>query len=260
MYQENRRGDLILSLERLQIPYIITDIHHYEIDAIIKDEKQPIIVNGSIRLAKIAQKRNWNPGSFLNENFSYDVWFHHYNNFLLNKDAIFCTIADAKIHQEEFFIRPILDDKSFDGKVFQKKEFLKFQQNCLQGLPGMPKPETKILICKTQKKIGQEHRHYIVDGKIITSSRYKLSGQPNFQEGADDYILDFVQNIINKWQPAKAFVLDTFISSENIGIIEVGGICYAGLYQANIMKLVYALDNISLEPISNTKLEIQNKY
>ncbi len=54
MYQKNHRGALILlALERLKIPYIFTNVNHYEIDSIIVDEKQPIIVNGSIRLAKI---------------------------------------------------------------------------------------------------------------------------------------------------------------------------------------------------------------
>lgn len=244
LYSENRRNDLRNVLQRLDIDFISVNVNK---NIIISEkpinENQPIITNGSIMLSNIAKERDWKPGSFLNDNFSYDIWATHYQNFILNKDAIISSLADAKVFRDNIFVRPILDNKSFNGKVFTKEEFLQFQQDSINLKHGFPKPDIQILV-STPKKIGQEHRHYIVDGKVITSSRYKLSGQPNFSEGADEMIIDTVEKAIKFWQPARAFVLDTYISGEEVGIVEIGCICHAGLYKADLMKLVNALDSM----------------
>ena len=184
-------------------------------------------------------------GGLFNENFSYEIWSGFYRDLLLNKDAVFSTLAKASAQEAQVFVRPVADTKAFNGRVFNREEFLQFQQDCQAGKIGMPKPETPIIMAPV-KKPGQEHRHYIVDGEVITSSRYKLAGQPNFREGADQAVLDVVKQAISRWQPARAFVLDTYISGDEIGIVEIGGICHAGLYEADLIKLVNALD--SMEP------------
>ena len=141
---------------------------------------------------------------------------------------------------------PILDNKTFNGRLFTRAEFFKFQQDSINEKSGIPKPSTQILI-SPPKNIGQEHRHYIVDGEIVTSSRYKLAGQPNFSEGCDEAVLAVVKSAINIWTPSRAFVLDTYIAGDEIGVVEIGCICHAGFYEANIMKLVNALDSMSIE-------------
>lgn len=244
LYHDNRRGELKNTLERLDIPFISIKVSNNKIfsNEFINEEKL-IITNGSVMLSHIAKEKGWQPGSFLNDNFSYDIWAVHYQNFLLNKNAVISSLENAKIFSDNIFVRPILDNKSFNGKVFTKEEFLKFQQNSINLKQGFPKPETQILI-STPKKIGQEHRHYIVDGKVITSSRYKLSGQPNFSEGADNIVIETVEEAIKSWQPARAFVLDTYIAGNEVGIVEIGCICHAGLYEADLMKIVNALDSM----------------
>lgn len=250
LYNENRRGDLINSLIRLNIDFLEVNVSQNNIDVEIPiDNNLPIITNGSIMFSNIAKERNWKPGSFLNENFSYSVWSKYYNDLLLNRNAIVSTIKDSKIFSDTVFVRPILDNKTFNGKVFTKEEFLKFQNDSINLVPGLPNPKIEILT-SPQKNIGQEHRHYIVDGKVITSSRYKLAGTPNFSEGADQSVINVVNQAISIWQPSRAFVLDTYISGNEIGIVEIGCICHAGLYQCDLMKLVHSLDNMKL---NNTK-------
>lgn len=46
------------------------------------------------------------------------------------------------------------------------------------------------------------------------------------------------------WQPARAYVLDTYIAGDEIGIVEIGGICHAGFYEADVQKVVMALDGM----------------
>lgn len=247
LFLTNKKEDLPYALERLGIAFIMVDVKNNTIyPDVAQSNNLPIITNGSIMLSNIARSRGWSPGSFFNENFSYDVWANHYKDLLLNKNAQICTLAQATITQESIFARPILDNKTFNGRVFTRDEFLQFQSKSIALVPGVAKPETKILISKT-KRIGQEHRHYIVDGKVVTSSRYKLAGLPNFSEGCDDVVLEVVYKALKRWQPSRAFVMDTYISGDEIGIVEIGCICHAGGYKANVMALVDALDNMPLK-------------
>ena len=206
---DNKRGELLHALNRLSIPFIIVTVKNNTITPNIPlDNNLPIITNGSIMLSNIANNQNWYPGSLFNTNFSYHIWADYYKNFILNKNATITTLKEAQIFSDKVFVRPILDTKSFNGKVFTKEEFLSFQVNSINGKAGIS-PDIEILLSQPQT-IGQEHRHYIVNGEIVTSSRYKLSGQPNFSEGADPAVIEVVIEAIKTWVPARAFVLDTF--------------------------------------------------
>lgn len=191
----------------------------------------------------IAHNNNWHPGSLFNSNFSYHIWAEYYKDFILNKNATITTLKEAQVSSDKVFVRPILDTKSFNGRVFTREEFLEFQNDSINSKQGTPNSDIQILLSQPQT-IGQEHRHYIVDGEIVTSSRYKLAGQPNFSEDADPAVIKLVNKAMKTWVPARAFVLDTYISGDDIGIVEIGCICHAGLYDIDIMKLVSALDNM----------------
>lgn len=238
MFQENRRDDLIETLDRFDIPYQLVKINDaYEVEPAVHYDGA-IITNGSILLSKIAVKNGWNPGSLFNENFTYEVWYHHFKPFLLNRDAVFTTIADAAPRLEKLFVRPLKDDKQFSGRVMTLEEF-----NEWRARTNIPH-ETQILYSPV-KQIGQEHRHYIVNEEVISSSRYKLNGQANYTNNVDEYIIDFAKRMAAIWQPAKAFVLDTCIAGNEIGIVEMGCICHAGLYQSDVQKVVMALDTMA---------------
>jgi hypothetical protein len=255
IYARNQQYNIFDALTRLDIPFIKVAVNNNKIEPDIPaDNTTPIITNGSIMLSNIAKAKGWEPGSLFNNNFSYKVWSEHYKDLLINKNAVVSTLKDAVVHSDKIFARPVLDNKSFNGKVFTKEEFLKFQKNSINSEKGSPKPDIEILI-STPKSIGQEHRHYIVDGEIITSSRYKFAGQPNFKEGADEAVIDVVNKAIKIWQPARAFVLDTYIAGDEIGIVEIGCICHAGIYDADLIKLVSALDSMELnKELDNDKI------
>jgi len=242
LFFENNRKEIIDVFEKLDIKYTFVEIvpfSHELIPEIYNDTN--IITNGSILLSKIAKERDWNPGGFLNNNFNYEVWFPYFQKYLLNKNAIFTDVKDAFPEYADIFVRPILDDKSFDGIVFNNKEFYDWKEEILLGKNNFVTPETKILYDKA-KNIGQEHRHFIVDKKVITSSRYKLGGFLNQSENVDQYIIDFAENMSKIYSPARAFVLDTYINEDEIGIVELGCICNAGFYKADVQKIIMALE------------------
>jgi hypothetical protein len=246
---ENRRGSLPECLERLGIDYVEVEVSGNRIEPDVNPRPgEAVICNGSVMLSNIARAKGWLPGSFLNENYDFGAWgkMEAYGQWALNKDARVCLLKDARVAGERVFARPVLDNKSFNGRVFERAEFEAFQKACMEGKPGHASPEIEILTA-APKAIGQEHRHYIVDGVVVSSSRYKFAGTPNFAEGADESVLAVAREAIARWTPARAFVMDTYVAGDDVGIVEIGGICHAGVYEADIMKIACALDSMPLD-------------
>jgi|SRR5579859_1737563 len=245
LFQENGREVLLDILEKMGIPFQVVKIVPFSHELIPEvTATNPIITNGSVMLSKIARERGWEPGGYLNDNFDYRVWFPHLKPYLLNSDAVFCTAAHAfpDPRWSDVFIRPQLDNKSFNGQVMTMEEFIIWKAGILVGDNEQVKPDTEI-IYTTPKKVGQEHRHFIVDGKVVTSSRYKLNGRSNQQAGADDYIVDFANRMAGIFSPARAFVLDTYVTGDELGIVELGCAANAGFYKCDVQKLVMALED-----------------
>lgn len=248
VHASNARFGLPEALSRLGISFALAEVAGGAIQSPLEiPDGQPVITNGSVMLSRVALERGWEPGSFLNDNFSYKAWSKPYREWLLNRGAAVSALKDARPIGDRFFARPVLDDKTFNGRVFEREEFERFQRASIEGDRWAPRPETQIVMAPA-KRIGQEHRHYIVDGEIITSSRYKFAGQPNFREGADDAVLELVARAVERWAPARAFVMDTYIAGDEIGIVELGCVCHAGVYEADLMKLAAALDAMPFDP------------
>ena len=98
------------------------------------------------------------------------------------------------------------------------------------------------IIWSSVKITGQEHRHFIVDGKVISSSRYKLNGKPNYSSQVDQFIIDFANKMCSIWTPSRMFVLDTYVTGDEIGIVELGCFGHAGFYETDIQKIVHAVN------------------
>lgn len=246
LYNDNRRGDLVAALDRLGIERRFVRLSESKELPDFPEHSGGIVVNGSVMLSRLAAEKGWRPGSFLNANFDAQVWSSRYGASCLNFGALQSPLAEASMPWERAFVRPALDDKSFSGKVMERSEFEALKAASLAGDPKVPKPQVRVLMARP-KRIGQEHRHYVVDGEPVSSSRYKLGPTPNFSEGADEAVLDFVRKKAAEWAPARAFVMDTYISGDEVGVVEVGCICHAGLYAADVMKIVAALDSMDFE-------------
>ena len=112
LFQQNERTILLDTLSRFNIRHQVVSVTGESELVPDIDHNGSIITNGSIMLSNIANKRGWTPGSFFNENFSYEVWHPHFREYLLNRDAIFTTVADADPKLAAFFIRVCLGTMS----------------------------------------------------------------------------------------------------------------------------------------------------
>ena len=238
LYHEIGFIGLMDTLERFEIPHAtveITETKNIEPDI---NPEGLVMVCGAIAMSKIAARKGWHPGSFLNENFHFDKWREHYGDHLLNNDAIVSQLKDVKFWWPKFFLRPCEDTKSFTGRLFTWEDFESWRTK-FQG-----KDDFHVSM-SSPKDIFREYRFFVVDGELITWSQYKLGNTVTWHlSDVDDDIKEFAKNMVKLWEPARAFVIDIALTREGCKIVELNNINSAGFYAADIPKLVMALDSM----------------
>ena len=238
------------------IPYDFDTSHGTALDTIpepVIPTDQPIFVSGSYTLAKIANQRGWKPGAYL-EGLRYDEYASHWRpEWLLNPNAIITTMRDAAFPKgwKAAFIKPVEDSKAFSGRVFGRKAFEGWQREVVKlgdasFIPGfgIVTGETEIILSKPVK-IYTETRLWVVDGRIATASGYKVGDRVTYSDLVDQDILDFGDECIKAWVPNRAFVLDIARTEGGLRIVEVNNLNSAGLYAADVGKLVGAVEGLT---------------
>lgn len=207
------------------------------------DISKPIMVMGSYSLAKTAQSRGWKPGAFL-RNLSYDVWSQAWaSNLLLNPKAIICKMADAEPKAEKIFVRPVEDSKSFAGKVFSREEFVDWRDTIVKMTDAdILNKDTEIII-STPVKIYNETRCFVVNGKIVTASKYKVGNTVMMSDDVDPLVIEFATECIKAWQPDAAFVIDIADTPKGYKIVEVNNFNSSGFYACDTAKIIDAVEN-----------------
>jgi len=221
----------------------VKDAKHIEIET-----DKDIYVNGTFTLLKIAQERKW-AGVFINDNFDYNVWSKSFGlEHMLNSDVKVGMVKDmlsvCADDWDEVFVRPVLDTKSLTGTVMSIDKFKAWQYAIEDVVPTNYSPlhrETEILVAPV-KKIYKEFRMFIVDGEYITGTQYKCGLDVRYSPIVDDGVIEYVKNMIQIWTPAKAFVLDIASTPYGYKVIEINNINTAGFYDANVGKLIEAIE------------------
>jgi len=264
LWKEEGFTSLINALRRFNCPYEVVRVVPFTNRLIPVDYDQsienlddipepkiptdgPIMVCGSVTLAKIAKKRGWTPGSFLNENFDYSKWRENYGANLLNFDSTVTRFDEILFPEANpLFIRPCHDTKAFSGKVFERDYFVKWQQDVLdlQTPDSILRGDTLVAVAPL-KQIYQEFRFFVVDKVLVTQSQYKLGNRIIHNANVDPDIIDYAQQMVDLWQPARAFVIDIALTSEGMRIVEINNLNSAGFYACDVMKIVAAIENMS---------------
>ena len=196
-----------------------------------------VYVCGAVKLAKIARERGWSPGTFLNENFRFDLWLDELGSELLNADFTTGTLADVKVgHHARFFIRPLEDSKAFDGVVIDAEMLNDWRRDPvkrhLQALDVMVSPV---------KSIYREYRLFIVNHKVVTGSVYLIGGRAEISPDVEDYVLDYARAVIQRWTPAESCVMDIGLTEQGLKVIEFNNINSSGFYASDVAKYVEAI-------------------
>lgn len=216
-----------------------------DIPELVLDVNGPVMVYGSYTLALISKKRDWTPGAFVNDHFTHEVWTTGWGaKHLLNGDAVVCrldALGDAMGSREQVFLRPVEDTKSFSGMVLSHDEALWWAEKAIAADGPMLNSATDIVVAPT-RAILAEYRLFVVDGRVVTSSLYKMGARVITDAYTPESVLAFAKRCIDQWVPDRAFVLDIAETHDGLKIIEVNNINSAGVYAANISRLIQEID------------------
>jgi hypothetical protein len=208
-------------------------------------ETEHIITLGSYTLAQIATRRGWTPGAWI-DNLSYDRWGAELPaEWLLNPSALICKLSEVSLAKDAF-IRPVLDSKSFSGKVFSTEDWHDFTKPLLSlSSSNYPLHAATEVIVSDPVEIWTETRCFVVGGQVVSASFYKRGCRVIYEECTDSDIMSFANQVIEHWQPSAAYVLDIAQTPGGFKVIEYNCINAAGFYATNVPLIIAKLTQLA---------------
>lgn len=249
LFHETGLEELLTCLRRQDVSFSIVKVVPFSHE-LIPDIQPPglVLAFGATSLSGIARVRGWCPGTFLNDNHDFRVWGQHYQDVLLNSDATVCRFGEVNPPLETFFIRPCDDGKQFAGALMQRSEFLLWQRKVIDLHETYTSLDADTMVMwSSPRDIYQEIRFFIIDARIVTASLYKRGNRVVYASEVDQAAWDFVAHLIQRWCPARGFVLDIALTENGYCVVEVNCLNSAGLYAANVGKLVAAIEAMTFE-------------
>jgi hypothetical protein len=247
VFAEDHWQILVDTLRRMGLDYEVVRYIPFEHQVEHVTPRKDIWVWGALNMAHICSKYGWKPGSMYNANHDFEVYGPKFGlENMLNGDAHFMNIEEeVPSHMEYFFARPTGDTKSIKSQVYSAKgwkDLVELSNSKHSDSPQSPKGARVML--SSPKDTQQEVRCWVVNGKVVTASRYKLGFRVNKQNyDNESMFVDFAQSMVDKYQPAEAFVIDVCLSENLLKVVEVNCINCSGFYHANMPKLVEAIEN-----------------
>lgn len=249
---------IILALEKCHVDYLLVRVNKDNTLTVLeKESKLPldnsdmilqefilnkhVMVYGSKTFAKIANEMNLNPGSFMNENFEFEVFQNALGNELLNSEFIVGELSNLETIAETFFIRPTGNTKLFTGMAITKEDFLEWKER--ERVEDSPYVGETLMISPIQE-INVEYRFFIVNQEIITGSSYKIGESIDTSRKPTKELLSYTKKMVDLFPLAKAFVIDIAETNNGFKVIEYNNINTSGLYGCDEVELVRAINDL----------------
>ena len=245
LFREEGHDKLIKTFERFDISYELVRVFPFIEEVEFETRRKDVFVFGSLKLARLSKQYNWEPGALVTPNHDYEVYSKYYKENLLNYDSRVVKFGDDfEWLYDQHFIRPCLDSKVFTGKVFDKEEWLEYRDRMFINGETTSLTKDTLIQVASPKKLTQEVRCWVVNGKIITQSTYRRGSFMVYDELVDQDAIDFAQSMVDLFALAETFVIDVGLTSDGWKVIECGSTSCAGFYDANMQKLVMALEEM----------------
>jgi hypothetical protein len=257
--QENIRDEasydsFIAALQELNVQHEIVKVIPFAHEVIPDiNPTGRVIVCGSTSLDMVARKKGWEPGTFLNVNFDQRVWSRIYGTDLLNADAEFFNFCKIPSFSGLKFIRPVDDMKVFAGTVIDGAVLDNWKESIQRYSDGYLtlRPDTPVSVSEV-KEIENEARFFVVGGKVVTGSYYRMGGRQHQERIESGTLWEFAEWIVDRWQPDNAFVIDIaqvfvqkmFGKALVDKVIEINCINSSGFYQADMRAVVAAIEEL----------------
>lgn len=254
IYDEDGHDSLVNILKRTKTPHSFHKIVPF-VGELIPDIKleNPVVCFGSYSLRHTAKLKGWTPGVWNLEDCDYKTCILHWKSEMLNHDAAIFELQDFPNlikNRDDAFYRPCGDSKHFSGGVYKYEKIEELVNNTLKlkddevyyGLG----PNT-LIIRASLRGIIAEYRTWIIEGRVVTASQYKLGDRVVYFPLLDDDVISYARKMIAIWEPKQAFVLDICRTPWGLKIMEINTINAAGFYAANMYKIFEAIENLKGE-------------
>jgi len=243
--------DLKKSCENINVDYVEVEVIPFTNNLPQFNKEKRSIFYGSTTLNNlIYNDPKLNEGLFFNTNYSIENYFEKYGEHMINYGSKVTTFKDLMEMDYEpeqiLFIRPNDDTKSFVGDTKQFKNIeewykvLKTFENTNLDL------NTKIIVGEPFN-IKSEWRLWIVNKKVVASSKYREYFKLKKQEGCPIEVIEFAEQRCSEYTPHDVFVMDIGLCGDEYYIIECGCINAAGFYKANIQNIVSSVTEYFLK-------------
>lgn len=202
----------------------------------------PVFVYGSTGLGAVAKEQGWRPGYF-DDNLDYELMLSHYGLRALNVDAVCTTLREMPRRFNQFFVRPVLDNKSFAGTVMTWAEFEAFRENIAKVSDDQDvtlRLDDRI-IAAPLTDIAAEYRFFVIAGQVVTGSRYKVGDLVQSSTDVPAQVHAFAQACVDHWRPNDAFTIDIAATPAGPKVIELNSANSAGFYACDIGALIDAV-------------------
>lgn len=244
---ENEFDKLLDALHEAKVTYSIVKVipFAYEIMPDINPDGL-VMAWGAHTMCKVAKKKGWKPGVFLNASFDMQIIHQRYKEDMLNYDAEFYKFKDIPKFEGKKFIRPVEDNKAFTGLVVDSEELENWKSSVLGIETDVLTEDTWVLLA-SEKKLDCEARFFVVANQVITGSTYRMFGNQIRKRIDSDnplgvQLLNFAKQKVNWWTPAEAFVIDIALCNGECKVIEINCLNASGFYDCDIRAIVYALE------------------
>lgn len=202
----------------------------------------PVFVYGSTGLGALAKMQGWQPG-YYDDNLDYELMLDRYGDSALNANAVCATFGDMPRRFDRFFVRPVLDNKSFAGMVMTWDEFDTFRAN----VAGVSRDQDVTLrlsdriVIAPLTHIEVEYRFFVIAGKVVTGSRYKVGTLVQSSSDVPAPVRAFAQACVDHWRPNDAFTIDIAATPAGLKVIELNSANSAGFYACDVGAIIDAV-------------------
>lgn len=255
--QENLSSDRHVYTELKRI-FEAHDIPHEFVTYIPFDDKLPDfnrerlnIFYGAVRfIENVYNSHDFRSCVFFNpKKFRMDNYIDQWKERMLSSDAIITTLGKIPELKDKFnndtdlFIRPVEDSKVFDGKVLTFDKILDWK-NTITAINGTNLDEDIEILISEPYKINKEWRNIIINGKVVSSSRYMKNQRLN-KDGEDipEDMIKFCETSCQIYTPDDVFVMDIGETGGDYYIIECGCVNSVGFYESDVEKIVLEITN-----------------
>lgn len=137
-------------------------------------------------------------------------------------------LAGAAMH-----VRPQSEDKAFNAKVFDVSSWaeMRAERAVAEGLLCWASPV---------KPITAEWRCWIVGGRLVEISQYRLEGAMARVRGAPEDVTGFAAEVAQTWLPAECVVVDIARTPQGLRVLEFNPIHGSGWYAADVPTVLDA--------------------